>query len=215
MKLPPIDPSTLKGPSGFLDQPGSYHLLVENVKVGLNSKDEPFNGTTVEVQCLGGSVPGQEQKKCDITLWDIDASKPETEQRQTVKRLWAFYIGTNVLQPVDMQSGDVDFDEKLAIDNQLIVKLQHKQKKSVENGKTVWRDDPSSRFLEIAYADIFHVDDPDVASVPKNADAIAIIPKKHRHEKEWFAYKGEASNGVSAKSDVSAKKSDYSDDDDF
>jgi hypothetical protein len=215
MKLPPIDPSALKGPSGFLDQPGTYHLLVENLKVGLNSKDEPFNGTTVEVQCLGGSVAGQEQKKVSLTLWDIDASKPEDEQKQTVKRLWAFYIATNVLQPADMQSGDVDFDEKLAIDNQLVVKLQHKQKKFVENGKAVWRDDPSSRFLEIAYADIFHVDDPDVASVPKNADAIAIIPKKHRHEQAWFEYKIKATGGTSAKADTSVKKSDYSDDDDF
>jgi DNA polymerase elongation subunit (family B) len=38
----------------------------------------------------------------------------------------------------------------------------------IENGKTKWIDDPESKFLQIAYSEIFHVDDPSVAKAKKD-----------------------------------------------
>ena len=216
MKLPAMNPAELGGPSGFLEHEGRFHFHVDNLKVGLNYKDEPFDGTTVELSVMGGEVAGQEGKTLNVTLWDIDQSKSAEEQKQTISRLYNFYIATNVLQPSALGSSEVEFDEKLAIGNQIVMRVGHKQKQVTENGKTKWVKDP--KFLQIAYSDIFHVDDPEVANVPKSASAIGLIPQQHRHDKAWFDYKKKAAGGAggsTAAASSTAKKSDYSDDDDF
>jgi len=218
MKLPAINPSELSGPSGFLEAEGRFHFHVDDLKVGLNSRDEPLDGTTVELSVLGGEVAGQEGKTVNVTLWDIDQSKSADEQKQTISRLYNFYIATNVLEPSALGSSEVEFDEKLAIGSQIVMRVGHKQKQITENGKKKWVRDPDAKFLQIAYSDIFHVDDPEVATVPKDANAISMIKAEHRHDKAWFGWKSNkpaGASGSNGKAATAAKKSDYADDDDF
>jgi len=213
MKLPATNPNDLKTGQGFLEEPGKFHVLVENVKVGLNSKDEPMDGTTVSLIVLAGTVAGCAQKTVNITLWHVDESKTTEEQKRTITTLWNFYIATNVVTPAQIAAG-AEFDEMLAMRQQLIVHLSRKQKKVVENGKTKWVDDLSAKFLQIAYSDLWHIDDPAAANVPKNADSLDFISPTLRHDKSWFS----SDNGGSASGkslQTASKSSDYANDEEF
>jgi hypothetical protein len=44
--------------------------------------------------------------------------------------------------------------------------------------------------LDLAWAKIYHVDDPTVAHMPKDKGVIASIPKSLRHSPEYFAHNG-------------------------
>lgn len=211
MKLQTAKGSDLAGGGQYVDKPGTYHFLIDNVKVGLSSKDEPMDGSTIEMTCLAGEHADQAGRKIGVTLWDIDQSKSIEEQKQTINRLTNFFIAVNQIQPSQL-GGEVDVDPVRAAGHQLVMKLGHKQKKvKDESGKDKWIDDPESKFLQIAYADIFHVDDPAVSKVAKSLDALKVIPSEHRHEgpqgKAWFDYK--------AKAATPGKSSDFDDDDDF
>jgi hypothetical protein len=197
MKLQTAKGSDLAGGGmQYVDRPGTYHFLIDNVKVGLNAKDEPIDGTLLELTCLAGEDAEQVGKTVNVTLWDVDASKSHDEQKQTINRLTNFFISVNQIDPA-LLGDEVDVDPMAAIGHQIVMKLAHKQKKTTDqNGKTKWVDDPESKFLQIAYADVHHVDDPAVAKVPKDVSMLKRIASKHRHAADWFAYKDKSAVGA-------------------
>lgn len=195
MRIPTAKGDDLHGGGDFLTTPGTYHLLIDRMRVGLNVKDEPLDGTTVEVTVLDGDVQGQAKKKANLTLWDIKLDKPVEEQHVAVRCLTNFYLASNVLQPADLGK-EVDIKPEDAESHQVVIKLQYAQKK--ENGN--WVED--RKFLRINFSDVYHVDDPAVASVPKDGSALKVIDPKYRHKPEWFAFKekkapGSNGNGAS------------------
>jgi hypothetical protein len=214
MRIPTAKGSDLaSGGDQYVDVPGLYHFLIDQVKVGLTQKDEPQDGSTVEMTCLAGDDAGQVGRKCNVTLWDLDESKSADDQKQAIKRLTNFFIAVNQIQPTQL-GAEVDVKPEEAAGHQIMLRLGHKQKKVTENGKTKWIDDPESKFLQIAYSDIFHVDDPSVAKAKKDVKTIGLIPAQYRHTgaegEKWFGFKAKAGAGSNP-----AKSSDFDDDDDF
>lgn len=190
MRIPTAKGDDLTGGSDFLNTPGTYHLLIDRIRVGLSSKDSPMDGSTVEYTVLDGDVQGQAGKKGHVTLWDIKMDKPIEDQGVTVRCLTNFFLATNVLQPKDLGE-EIDIKPEDAESHQVVIKLQYESK--LENGK--WVED--RKFLRINFSDVFHVDDPAVASVPKDASALKVIDPKYRHDAAWFAFKEKKSPGGS------------------
>jgi hypothetical protein len=199
MRIPTAKGDDLHGGGDFLTAPGTYHLLIDQVKAGLNIKDEPMDGTTVEATVLDGDVAGQAKKKINLTLWDIKMDKPVEEQAVTVRCLTNFFLAANVLQPEQLGQ-EVDIKPEDSESHQLVVKLQYAQKK--ENGK--WVED--KKFLRINFSDVFHVDDPEVANVPKDQSALKVIDPKYRHDAAWFAFKEKKGIGAGSTSGSSGAK---------
>lgn len=209
MRIPTARGEDLTGGGDFLNLPGTYHLLIDRMHVGMSVKDEPIDGTTVECTVLDGDVQGQAKKKVNLTLWDIKLDKPVEEQHVTVRCLTNFYLAANVLQPEQLGK-EVDINPEDADSHQVVIKLQYAQKK--ENGN--WVED--RKFLRINFSDVYHVDDPAVANVPKNASALKAIDPKYRHDAAWFAFKekkdiGSNGNTAVASAASSSSSSDYAD----
>ena len=201
MRIPTAKADDLHGGGDFLATPGTYHLLIDRMRVGLNIKDEPMDGTTVEATVLDGDVSGQAKKKINLTLWDIKLDKPVEEQASTIRCLTNFYLAANVLQPEDLGK-EVDIKPEDSESHQVVIKLQYAQKK--ENGK--WVED--KKFLRINFSDVFHVDDPEVATIPKDQSALKVIDKKYRHDAAWFSFKEKKAAGGAA---GDSSKGDFSD----
>lgn len=188
MRIPTAKGEDLTGGGDFLNLPGTYHLLIDQMHVGMTVKDEPNDGTAVECTVLDGDVQGQAKKKVSVTLWDIKMDKPVEEQHVTVRCLTNFYLAANVLQPEELGK-EVDIKPEEAESHQVVIKLQYAQKK--ENGN--WVED--RKFLRINFSDVYHVDDPAVANVPKDASALKVIDPKYRHNAAWFSFKEKKSPG--------------------
>lgn len=103
------------------------------------------------------------------------------------KKLAAFFIATDVLSPSDLGK-PVAIDVEAAKGKQLIVEFDRQNDKDEKTGKyTV-----PTKYIQISYANIYHVDDPEVKDVPKNADAMGYRDASLKHDEKWFAFKGPA-----------------------
>lgn len=205
MKIATAKGNDLKGNAvDYLREPGTYHLLIKQYKEGLSSKDEPMDGSTIEMTVLDGNVSDQQKKEVSVTLWHLRIDKSIEEQGVTQRALTNFFIASNVIEDPAKLGDEIEIDPTLSEGHQIVMKLARPRKKG-ENGKYV--EDMESKFLQINFSDIWHVDDPEVAKIPKNDRAIKMIDPKFRHDAAWFSFKADESNG----SAPSAGGSDYDD----
>lgn len=157
------------GGGQFLDEAGTYHLYVLSATESPTKKSgEPIQnsmfGATCEVQA--GTTPGQKGKIVNLTFFRGKAGE-EKSMAFAKKKMDRFFIATNVLTP-----GDVENKVKKAIDipglkcQQFIAKFD--------------KEKPESKFVDLSFADIYHVDDTAVASIPKDPDMMKNISPKDR-----------------------------------
>lgn len=199
----------LQGGGDSLRTPGTYHFLVTNVKSGLSSNDKPIDGFTAECKVLGGLADDKSAQinKTLALAFFAPGLQDKPEQIARTERLnTAFFVATNCLDPKDLGKEDLEVDENIANGAQFVAKVVHKQKKETVDGKETWVDDLSVP-VKIAYSDVFHVDDPAVAKIPLNKDAIGLIEPKHRHKPEWFDFK----KPKHEQSNKASKSKDYDD----
>lgn len=184
----------LQGGGDGLKTPGVFHFLVTNIRSGLSVNDKPIDGFTAECKVLAGLADDksdQKNKTIALAFFSPNLAKDTAEQAAKTEKLnTAFFIATNCLKPEQLGQDDLEIDENLANGAQFVARMEHKRKKDGvdENGKDKWVDDLSVP-VKIAFSDVFHVDDPAVAKIPKNKDAIAMIEPKDRHKAEWFDFK--------------------------
>lgn len=168
----------------FVDEPGTYHVHVVDVKDGQGPKGEPIEGFTVSCEVLAGTVEGCANKVTDLTFFAPRLDAKESQILLTKRRNAAFCLATNLVDPSSLGSRkEVDVSE--ANTQQFIVSLERQMDKNEETGKY----DVPGKFLRVRFADIWHVDDPDAKDYPKNQDALKMIDQKHRHGEEWFGFK--------------------------
>jgi len=173
----------LSGGGNYLNQPGTYHMVILNVLDGLSTKDKPIDGFTVCCDVLAGTTEKCHGKKLDSTFFPPNPQTSDEAQAISRKRNTAFFVATDILDPNKMGQR-VSIDPADAIGRQFIVKLGWAQEKNTAGD---WVD--STKFLQVDYANVWHVDDPDCKDVPKNAEALALIEKQFRHDAAWFAFK--------------------------
>lgn len=172
---------TTQGEGGGLREEGTYHCVVTEVFEGESKKGNPIEGVTVTFEVMAGTVEGQAGKSHTESLFlpTMSDKKPEMKLR----KLTALAIAGNVLQPADL-GREVDIPFRDMVGSQMVVKFDHQMEMDGNGEYTV-----KSQYLQVAYSDMFHVDDPAVKAVPKSDDALSLIPDEHRHDEAWFAWK--------------------------
>jgi hypothetical protein len=111
-------------------------------------------------------------------------AKGEKSVAATKRQNTAFALAANLIDPNALGT-KAAVELTNAEGAQIVVKLARKMDQDpVTQEWTV-----PSKFLQISYSDIWHVDDPAAKDHPKDAEAIAVIPKEKRHSAEWFAFK--------------------------
>jgi len=198
-------PEDIQGDGGnYLTEPGTYHVVITAVKDGLGPKGGAIDGFTFEMDVLAGTADGCSGKTHTECLFAPNLTKSEDNQTMSKRKLAAFFIATGVMTP-DQLGKAVSIDVKKAEGAQLLIKLERQMLKNESTGKY----DVPTKFLQISYSDMFHVDDPAVKDVPKNKDALGMIDKIDRHDESWFAFK--AKKGSAKKEMVAASTSDFDD----
>lgn len=162
----------------YLSTPGKYHATITQVRENAGPKGEPIEGFSFELSILAGTQPGQEEKLINLTLWNPKLNGSEKSQAMDRKKQTAFAIAANLIDPNKL-GGKVSCDLNQAVGAQIIVDLVPQEKDG----------EKSDKFLQLNYANIYHVDDPEAASVPRSAEAIALIQPNQRHTESWFAFK--------------------------
>lgn len=159
------------GESTYLDQPGTYHCLVTAVGENQGPKGGVIDGFTAHLAVLAGTVAGQKDKQKSLTLFSQDASKSEKSQEWAKKKQTAFAIATEVVNLASLGKR-VEVDLQSAVGRQLIITFEA-------------NDDG---YLDLHYANIYHIDDPRAAKFPKDAEAINLATKEmQRQPPEYFA----------------------------
>lgn len=169
-------PEEYGGESPFLKQPGTYHFQVLNPEDGVSQEGKPIDGFSCSLVVV--SDGDQEGKKINLTLFNPRESDKETAQRVGREKIANFFIACNLLDPnaskgkrVSVNLGDAQMQQIVA---------------------TFVPDDRNPKYLQLDYAAIFHVDDPEVEKVQKSLKHLAILPPECRREKSWFEFKAKA-----------------------
>ena len=168
-------PEDVGGSGKFLNEPGTYHLAVMKVHEGQMPEGKPIAGFCVTLSVLTGTVEGQGEKELNLTFFNgkLD-SKDKGEFAR--KKQAAFLIATGLMTPAQLGQRVLRIDLACAEGRQVIATLEHDN-----------RDGADKKFLQLAFANIFHPDDPRAAGFPKNAEALSLLPRDQRHPAEYFA----------------------------
>lgn len=179
---------------GKLTTPGWYHANITKVNETDRLDGIEIHGTVLAGKPEDASVTEFIDSSFKITLKYADASKGESSQEFANARLTAFLIAADLIAASQLGQ-PVDVNEQAAVGRHVLVHLRWGQKKvgtDPKTGKDLYEDNPP--WVELAFKDILHIDDPDGANVPKNIAALKFVPPACRHtDPKYFAFKAKPS----------------------
>lgn len=171
------------GDGNFLTEPGTYHCSITGVAEGEGPSGKPIDGVTIRLSVLAGTVEGQQDKEFNLCLFAPDLSASEKSQEWAKRKLTALAVATGLLSP-DKLGQRFSADIRKAEGRQIILTLEEDNR------------DQERKYLQLSFANIYHVDDPRAAKFPKNSEALKLIPKELRKSAEYFEpLRGGRSNG--------------------
>lgn len=181
----------------YLAEPGTYHMQITHVNEQPTSRGSTaIDGFKIEIAVLEGP---HKDKQTDIIFFNPKMSGKDGGKWARNKQA-AFLIAAGLV--TEQQLGQrVEIDLKAAEGRQVVVEL--------ELGEA---NDKGRQFLQLAWANIYHVDDPRVATVAKNAGALGLIPKALRRDPASFesakktagsSQTGSTSNGTAGGGNIS------------
>lgn len=171
------------GDSNRLSEPGTYHLVITNVCEGEGPNGKPCDGFTFEADVLAGTVEGCAGKTVKETIFAPNMKSSDDAQKMSRKRLAAFFIATDVMTP-DQLGKSVNIEVSAAVGKQLVAEFDRQMEKDAAGKYTV-----PSKYIQISYANIYHVDDPDIKDIPKSKDALGMRDAGSKHDASYFAFK--------------------------
>lgn len=158
-------PDQMDQPSNFLTEAGTYHFVVLAVDERPTSKaGAPLDGFKVHCCALDGTVPGQQKKELELMFFAPKMS--DKNNGEFAKRKIARFAAACGILPTAAPGQRVTVDLQQAVGRQFVAE--------VEQGKD--QAGNATKFLQLAWANIWHVDDPAVAQVPKDQAALALLP---------------------------------------
>lgn len=161
----------------YVDKEGRYHVQVLEVNEGVNGNGKPFDGFHLKLGIVEGEHEDQIGRSIDISVFNPSGNSEKGDE--VSRRLQTnLVIACNLFDPGAVKAGqEVEIDITKAMHQQFIAHLAYGKEK---DGK---------RYLQFHYSDVWHVDDPLVSSVKKDAKMLSILPSQLRKKPEFFAYK--------------------------
>lgn len=168
-------PEEVSGGGNFLAVPGTYHFQVNNVRNGQGPKGNSIAGFTAEMTVLAGTDESQKDHTINLTFFNGNLNHKDQGEFARKKQA-AFFIAANAMDPNTLGQKGMKVDLSKAVGAQVIATLELDDQASAE-GKT---------FLRLAYANIYHVDDPRAKAFPRMQAAIDLIPQQLRRPESFF-----------------------------
>jgi hypothetical protein len=148
------------GGGKYVKKPGKYHFLVTELNAeAINKNGQPIDGLKVGLEVVEGTDKTQIGHILETILFrgkPTDKDQGELANKK-LTRLSLAFGGQH------SPGGKGGINTETDIGKQLVAEVAERE-----------RD--NKKFIDLAYAEIYHVDDPAVAAVPKSADALKLIP---------------------------------------
>lgn len=148
---------------------GDFHMVIEEISEPATKPDgtliqNSLFGITARV--LATNAPGQEDKEWRGVFFqpNLQAKDGGKFDRKKVDR---FLLAVGLINPTD-KGVDVEIDLDDAVGRQFLIRLEENQ---TRDGKSVY---------QMKFADVYHVDDPEAADIPKSNDGLKLIPAELR-----------------------------------
>lgn len=160
------------GPT-WLKEPGRFHaMLLHADEAPLDKNNQPLDAFKLQFLICAGEHKG---KQCDLTFFFPDASKSEKSIAFAERKQTACLVALGLISDQQM-GGEVTVDLLAALNppRQFFVELERQEGKE---------------FLSLAFANIYHIDDPacaDATMWPRDAAMIAKIPPACRRDPKGF-----------------------------
>jgi len=188
-----------------LTKPGWYHLQVvhtdENPLIrGGDNKGKAMDGFRIEFSVLAGKP--DDNTECEVKKTnDYDFRNPNLASSDGGK--WARNKQTAYCLATGLTT-------KSQLGEQVTVELED----SINHQVVAQFEKSDKGFLVLHYANIYHVDDPRAKDCPKDAKALALVPKAQRRDPASFKSggKGEAAKPASGAANGSQSKTPIDDD---
>lgn len=151
----------------YLSDEGWFHFIITHATERPTKKDGSLvNNAMFQLSCVvaAGTAPGCEDKTFDLTLFHPKGDG-SNGSKIDAKKIDRTFIALNAITAND-QSKAVSVEVVDFVGQQFIAHLSH-------------RDD-DGKYLQLHYADIFHVDDPEVKNQPKNEEMLKHIKAAYR-----------------------------------
>lgn len=181
MEMP--EKEDLMGGSNWLKAPGTYHLHITSVDEQPVDKDgKAVDGFKVEFNVLGGMEGG---KKIDVIFFNPTKAPEAGKKNWPLLKQGAFLLAAGLVDP-SATGKQVSVELQDAVDRQIVIEFSYDERDA---------DKPADKkYLQVHYANIYHVDDPRAASVNKDAKALGMLPSTQRRDPASF--KASGSNGT-------------------
>jgi hypothetical protein len=159
--------------SKWLSMEGTYHLYINKYMENVTNKDgEPMNCFCIEVEAMDGTARQdgkflQAGRTKELNFFWPGDDTSDKGRAMMMKKISRLYLATGLVPPGT--KGKVSVDREDMQGRQFIAKLVYEDDEAKSKG-----------WLQISYADVYHVDDPEVATIPKQAELLAEIPKELR-----------------------------------
>lgn len=149
----------------FLKEPGTYHLMIADSQEHATDKGgKPLDAFRLCCQVLAGTTPGQEGKTVDLLIFHPKPTDKK-EGEFALKRRTRTLIAISMMKPINRgEKVSVDLTPNGATGRQFICTLAKSDK----------------GYLEMNFADVYHVDDPEAAAFPKATKLLAMLPAEWR-----------------------------------
>lgn len=193
-----VDGEEMTGGGAYLDQPGWFHLLINEVRDGCGPNGSPIDGFTIECEVLAGTAEGCAGKKVGLTVWKPNLARGEKSIAMSRRIASAFFVATDLVNP-NLLGKAASIDANDAQGKQFVAEL------AIQKDK----DGNPTKFLQFHYSEIYHVDDPEVEKTPKDAEALNIIAQQFRHPADYFSFKKKSS--APKQTAAASKPDDFSD----
>jgi hypothetical protein len=152
-----------------LTEPGTYHQVVTEITDQPTKKDGsliPNAAFAATLGVLDGTTPGQKDKSVNLIFFNGKVGEPKSEAFAK-KKMDRFFMAVGMLTPQQVESeASVSLNLPDAIGRQLVAKYE--------------KNKPEDKFVDLSFADIYHVDDAAVKEVPKDVAALKLIDAKLR-----------------------------------
>lgn len=151
---------------------GWYHVMIDQCSMpGRKDDGNLIDGSIGKFNCviLGGTVPTQREKACGLMFFQPNLSHRD-QGKFSREKFDRFLLATGIINPTQ-KGAVVKLSEELFVGAQLVI---HWTSRLDKDKKEQW---------DVGGKDYYHVDDPEVAHVPKFVDALKHIPPARRWQK--------------------------------
>lgn len=174
MSLPTAEDAATTGGT-FLELPGKYHFVVIHAEANPMRGEKMVKGGFLLEAAVHATEKGKEselEKTIKLYFYAGDPTHKDGGKFAQAKQVAAL-IATNVIKPEQLGQ-QVSIDVESAKNHQFVAQL--------ELGKP---NHDGKQFLDIAFTNIYHLDDPRGKSYPRNAEIVEFV-KDFRRDEAFF-----------------------------